>query len=474
MSDRHASVYLASRATSAIINLVSVSIFTRMTSADVYGQYIIGFSICMMVYSLGVQWIVFAHFGRYDPREADRLAGALLLVSGIVMLPAVGAIYLFYLFGTLHADVAASSSLLVVCFTLYFVAVEISRAHLLVRLVAIATIARSVFSLLFGFIAVLEFETPGALLAGVGLGYALGSVPVFRHFSRTIWASGFVWPRSSDVRRMWRYGWPLAIAFGASAAAMNVDRLLLAGLYNTSTVAPYGTVLDLMKQTFLVLAEAISAGYISSAKNLHTEGKGSDARHTLKRAFITQCYIVIFGTVSFILLGDVVFAVLLAPSYLPVVTQIMPILLVANALLVMRSHYFGQVIYFSGTTNLELVASVAMLAVTGTLSYLLIPSYSAMGAAIAFTLGQAAALLICLIYASGNLRMPLDLPRGSLLLALGIALVAVGKGVQLVAGEPVASAINFVLIGIASAYIALRWNLFDARSLLQRFYPRRG
>jgi hypothetical protein len=31
-----------------------------------------------------------------------------------------------------------------------------------------------------------------------------------------------------------------------------------------------------------------------------------------------------------------------------------------------------------------------------------------------------------------------------------------------------------VLIGIASAYIALRWNLFDARSLLQRFYPRRG
>lgn len=467
-------MYLASRATSAIINLLSVSIFTRMTSAEVYGQYIVGFSICMMVYSLGVQWIVFAHFGRYDPKEADRLAGALLLVSGAVMLPAVGAIYLFYLLGTLPAGVAVSSSVLVVCFTLYFVAVEISRAHLLVRLVAIATIARAVFSLLFGYIAVLEFDTPGALLAGVGLGYALGSVPVFRHFSRTIWASGFVWPRGSDVRRMWRYGWPLAIAFGASAAAMNIDRLLLAGLYNTSTVAPYGTVLDLMKQTFLVLAEAISAGYISSAKNLHTEGNRAETRNTLKRAFITQSYIVIFGTVSFILLGDVIFAVLLAPSYLPVVTQIMPILLVANAFLVMRSHYFGQVIYFSGTTNLELVASVAMLAVTGTLSYLLIPSYAAMGAAIAFTLGQAAALLICLVYASGNLRMPLDLPRGGLLLVLGIALAAVGKGIQLLAGEPAASAINFVLIGIVSAYIALRWNLFDARSLLLRLYPRRG
>jgi O-antigen/teichoic acid export membrane protein len=115
-----------------------------------------------------------------------------------------------------------------------------------------------------------------------------------------------------------------------------------------------------------------------------------------------------------------------------------------------------------------------MLAVTGTLSYLLIPSYAAMGAAIAFTLGQAAALLICLVYASGNLRMPLDLPRGGLLLALGIAVVAVGKGVQFLTEEPAASTINFVLIGIASACIALRWNLFDARSLLQRFYPRRG
>ncbi len=123
---------------------------------------------------------------------------------------------------------------------------------------------------------------------------------------------------------------------------------------------------------------------------------------------------------------------------------------------------------------MSLVASVAMLAVTGTLSYLLIPSYAAMGAAIAFTLGQAVALLICLIYASGNLRMPLDLPRGSALLALGIALVVIGKGIAILAGEPIASAINFVLIGIASACIALRWNLFDARSLLLRFYPRHG
>ena len=57
-----------------------------------------------------------------------------------------------------------------------------------------------------------------ALLLAVGVSYALGSVPVFMRLNRSVWLSAFIRPQWNQVARMLTYGWPLIIAFGASAA----------------------------------------------------------------------------------------------------------------------------------------------------------------------------------------------------------------------------------------------------------------
>lgn len=468
MSEMHASVYLTSRAASAVINAAAVAVFTRITSPDLYGQYLIGFAICFVVYGLGVQWAAYSHFGNYSQGRADRLAGSLLVISGLSMLPALAIIAGLAGTGVLHADVAWASAVLLVCLTVYFVAVEIGRTHLLVAMVTVATLTRSVGSLAFGVLALLLFKSPAALLIGVGLGYALGAVPVFWRLSRSIWSAGFVWPARQDLAQMLRYGWPLMIAFGASAAAMNIDRIMLERMQDVVAVAPYGAVLDFMKQTFLVVAEAISIGYVSYAKTLHSRGDGPGANGLLKRAFVTQCYLIVFGTVFFVLLGEATFSILLPASYLPVAMQILPILLVANALLVLRAYHFGQVIYLSSSSKLEFVSSVVMLIVAIVASLVLIPPFGAIGAASAFALSQGAALLVYLVATPSELRLPLDWPRAAVLAVAGAGLILVGEVLQAVLGQAVANVIDLVLLTLTCAYFLFRWNLFDARVIAER------
>jgi O-antigen/teichoic acid export membrane protein len=464
----HAAIYLASRVASAIVNAAAVVVFTRMTSATLYGQYLIGFAFCFIIYSLGMQWAIYAHFGNYNARDGARLAGALLVVSAAFAVPALTIVGLLGWVGTLHVDVAWGSAALVVCLTAYFAALEIGRSHLLVGAVTAATLVRSVLSLALGVLALLWFDTPTALLTGVAIGYAAGAGVVFVALARTIWGSGFVWPDTTDVMKLMRYGWPLIFAFGASAAAMNIDRILLERLNDAATVAPYGAVLDFMKQTFLVVAESICVGYISFAKRLFTDGDRAGASDVLRRAFVTQWYLVVFGIVSFILLGDVVFGLLLAPSYLPVALQVLPVLVIANALLVLRAYHFGQVIYFSTSAKLEVAASAVMLVVTAAGGYLLIPAYGAFGAAIGFTLGQAAALLVYIVLTPKALRMPIDWPRATILAAVGVALLLVGKVLDVAVGQSAAAIADLVLLAASAGFFLLRWNLFDARVIAQR------
>jgi O-antigen/teichoic acid export membrane protein len=468
VSESHASLYLASRATGALINAASVAVFTRMSSASLYGEYLVGFAICFIIYGLALQWPVYAHFGNYRRSEAGPLAGALLVISVAALIPALLVLFGMAWFNALPGDIASGGAVLLVCFTLFFAATELGRSHLLVGTVAIGTLARSVLSLACGVGMLLAFGTANALLIGVGIGYAVGALPVFLVLGRSTWRSGFVWPSGELLGRVLRYGWPLIVAYGTGAAALNIDRLLLEHFYNAATVAPYGAVLDFMKQTFLVVAEAVAIGYISYARTLHTDGAAVEAGAVLKRAFVAQAFLVVFGIAFFLLLGDTLFAILLAPGYLPIVREILPLLLVANALLVLRAYYIGQVIYFDASSKLEFAASVVMLVLAAGASYLLIPPYGPIGAALAFTLGQVGAIACYVVLTPRELRLPIDWPRAGILALCGAAIVLVGKIAELALGRAPAVAVDLVLLTGASLFFLLRWNLFDAFRILQR------
>lgn len=454
-------VYLLCRVAAAIFNIVAVALFTRLSDAHLYGEYLIGFSICFIVYSLTVQWAVFAHFGTYTHEAADRFAGSLLVISAVMTIPALTVIAILAATDTLEIHIAWGSAFLAICFTAYFASTEIARARLRPGLVAIATILRSALSMLLGCVALYLFDSPTALLMAIGIGYALGAIPIFVFLARTSWAKGFVWPLKSDVWGMLRYGWPLIFAFGASAGALNIDRIVLEHYTNAASVAPYGAVMDLMKQTFLVLAEAISAGYIAHARKHMLNENEHEVGQVLRRSFVSQLFIVVFGTVAFIVLGRLVFSIILAPTYVDLALEVMPYLLIGNAILIMRAHYFGQIIYLGASSLLELIASVAMVAAAVVAAFMLVPDMGPKGAAFSFAIGQTVALVILIAGAPKHARMPIDWVSAGMLLVAGFSLTVIGLELQVLIGHLWANTISVLLIGIVSAFFALRWNIFN-------------
>lgn len=454
-------IYLLCRVAAAIFNIVAVALFTRLSDAHLYGEYLIGFSICFIIYSLTVQWAVFAHFGTYTSEASDRFAGSLIVISAAMTIPAAIVIALLVEFGVLETGIALGTGFLALCFTIYFAATEIARARLRPGLVAIATILRSALSMGFGCLALYLFDDATALLIAIGLGYAIGALPVYVYLARTSWAAGFIWPLRQDIIGMLRYGWPLAIAFGASAGAMNIDRIVLEHYNNPATVAPYGAVMDLMKQTFLVLAEAISAGYIAHARMHMLDERHVEVDQVLRRSFISQSFIIVFGTVSFLLLGRLVFSIILAPGYVETALEVMPFLLIGNAILILRAHYFGQIIYLGASSVLELVASAAMVLSAIVAAFLLVPSMGPRGAAFAFAIGQAVALVLLVAAAPKSARMPIDWLGVATLGATGVGLIFVGVELEILLGRAWGNVANILLIGVSSAFFALRWNIFN-------------
>ena len=82
-------------------------------------------------------------------------------------------------------QVAIGTAVLAVCLTAYFAALEIGRTNLLVGASTVATLVRSILTIILGALALLWSSTPTALLVSVGASYAIGAGVVFAALTRT-------------------------------------------------------------------------------------------------------------------------------------------------------------------------------------------------------------------------------------------------------------------------------------------------
>lgn len=460
MKNLYSSIYLVSRIASALIMVLSVALFTRLVDQDTYGQYLIGFAVAFILYSITTQWILGAHFGQQSPDQAAPVAAGALVFGGLAAVAGVVLIGLGALTGFVKPDLAVPAAVLLVGLTTYFVATEIGRAQLLVLPVALAATTRSVGTLVLGGLALWQFKSADSLLIATGISHILAGLVVFARLRRGIWATGLTWPARAVYARMWHYGWPLIIAGGAAAIATSADRLVLEHFYSSGLVGSYGATLDFIKQSFVIVGETVALSYVSRAKYQHGDGMPERARESLRQAFVTATFLATFGMVFYLLLGDKIFGILLDPDYheaLPLV----PILAAASACLVLRSYYFGQTIYFTSSVRLELISTVVAVVVSLTLSWILIPVYSLAGAASAYAIAQFAALGVYLFSPQARRVMPVDMPRLLTLLLMGGGLFIVGDVLRKLLGET-AVPLNLAMIGLASVVLLVRWDMFDA------------
>jgi O-antigen/teichoic acid export membrane protein len=265
--------------------------------------------------------------------------------------------------------------------------------------------------------------------------------------------------------RMLGYGWPLLLSFGISAAGQSIDRVLIGHYLGEAALGPYGVVADLLRQSFSVFGEVIALSLITLAKQHANEADADAADNVLRKAFNACLATATFGSAFFVVFGDPLLRLLLKPEFVAPTRDLVPFFAVAFAFTTMRNFYFGQVIYFSRASYLELVISLLILFTSSTLALLLLRPYGLAGAAVAL---MTASIVSCFAFAALGRRcypMPVDLPALIVMPALAAAFVLSARAAAaLIPGGSAALVIDAIAFAVVAGLAIRR---FDLLSVMQ-------
>jgi O-antigen/teichoic acid export membrane protein len=344
---------------------------------------------------------------------------------------------------------------------------EVARTRLAAEAVGVSVVCRGVLVLGLGSAALAATGDALDLVLAFGLANALAAIPAGLSVWPLVWRG-----RGSldEARRLLAYGWPLVLSFGIAALAQTIDRLIIGKTIGTEDLGAYGAIGDFLRQSFVVFGESIALSMISIAKRDARDGGMTAAEPVLRDAARALTLIGAFGAVFFLTFDDVIVSILLGPSYRASAMAVAPFLIAASIFMMFRAYYFGQIIYFTGSSMLDAVASAALLATTGGLALLLIPHHGVRGAAIALAAGQAVACIVFIFAAKGRIRMPVPIVDIALIAACALGACAVNGLIDLLAGGrlPMLLVPKAIVILLAAAGAAWRFNIIGLAELVMR------
>src|ERR1700691_4705566 len=305
-------LYLGSRAASAAGNLLAVMIFTRLAGPAEYGHYVLIFAWSLIVYGFGAQWMRFAFFGVYHPQRFGEYVTSLGLLLGCGVVAVALSLTALGVAGLFEPGFLVAVFAMVCGITVYEAAFEVSRTLLYARGVALSMLLRATLSVTLG--------SASLWLGGGarGLAFAIALTHIIDSITSLTVLVKFRLAHSSRAALMHilTYVWPLLLSFGVSALGQTIDRLLLARYLGTAALGPYGVVADMLRQSFMVLGEAISLSLVTVAKSHANNGNMAATETTLRRAFNACLATAVFGAAFFIVFGDVLLRLVLQPDFI--------------------------------------------------------------------------------------------------------------------------------------------------------------
>jgi O-antigen/teichoic acid export membrane protein len=397
-------MYLGSRAASAAGNLLAVMIFTRLAGPAEYGHYVLIFAWSLIVYGFGAQWMRFAFFGVYHPQRFGEYVTSLGLLLGCGVVAVALSLTALGVAGLFEPGFLVAVFAMVCGITVYEAAFEVSRTLLYARGVALSMLLRATLSVTLGSASLWLGGGARGLAFAIALTHIIASIPSFTVLFKIRLAHA----SRAALMHILTYGWPLLLSFGVSALGQTIDRLLLARYLGTAALGPYGVVADLLRQSFTVFGEVIILSFITVAKRHANDGNLTVANFILQKAFNSCLAVATFGAAFFIVFGDRMLHVLLRPEFIAPTSDLIPIFAVGSAFVIMRDFYFAQVIYFTHASYLDLLVNLVFLAVSTTLSLLLIPTHGLHGAAIAMMVTNIISCFSFMMLGRRWFRLPID------------------------------------------------------------------
>jgi O-antigen/teichoic acid export membrane protein len=454
---RHAVIYIGSRVFAAALNLLSVALFARLAGPETFGAYLLYLASAYIIYGFAIQWLRMSFFAVYTADHSLAIVGTFIRTMFVFVGLVVVIAGLSAWAGIYSRDVVVGTILPTVGLAVFEMFYEIARARLKVELVGFAVLLRAVFVPIGGALAFELTGTATGLAAGVALAHILAAAPLIREG----WPAVRAKFSAGIARQYLEYGSPLILAFGINAVGQSGDRLLLAKFDSVGAVGPYGAVSDLIKQSLVVVSEAVAGSYMPHAKRAASDGDNARTRLILTEAFRAYAFITAFGSAFILCFAPDLVDLLFGEPYAKAAASLVPLFTLATALYVFRAFYFGQAIYFLESSSAELYASTATVAAGAVTALLLIPSYGAIGAAFAMLAAQGAGCLVAALAARRWQAMPLPILDfcGIAGIAAAAAFLADAAGL-LPAAHMVILALKLAALGLGACLVIKVYDIF--------------
>ena len=467
MIKQHVVYYLGSKLTAAVLNLLAMALFVRMAGPEAYGAYIVKFAWAAIAYGFTLQWLRFAFFASYRDDDVAALVGTYLraLAGGfaVVVAVAIAAVSL----GLLSQEQVLAVIALTFGLGLYDAFHEIARTRLQARAVAIGVLTRAILMLILGVTALKIIGTPLALAFAIAAAHVGAAMPLIASAKTEL---GGRWSKEA-LSRIWTFGRPLIPAFSLDAWGLQLDRLILARSAGLAEVGPYGAVSDFVRQSMIVISEAIAGAYMAIARSEAAAGRQEAASGVLGQAFCAYTALAAFGAAFILRFNRLIIDTMFGGAIGAMIEPAMPIIVACNAAMIFRSYYFSQVLYLMPDSRQLLVSNAYHAATVAVAGLLLIPKFGMLGAATALLLGHVAG---CISFIKAwRHHFVLQLPYRDALVIVGLALaafVATGALAQTGGMGLLITILNIFIFAAAVAFAGWLYNILSFNDVAARVW----
>jgi len=457
-----ASINLTANILSALLGLLSVSIFTRLFSPHDYGVYLLGLGFASVISMFLVGWFRNLILSRHARDDGTDVRGVVASGFSILCLSTPIAYVLGRLVG-MDGAAALATVALSVAIGLFDITQDLIRARLMAVSVMKGTLVRAVSVLGFGAAVALVGGAGYLLLASATLACLLAVLIQ----SRTAWrGTVFTFDRDRLVE-VTRQGLPLTLSLTLLAISSVTDRLVIASLVGAADAGKYVAALDLVRQTLMLPAMSAAAAFFPLAVRIHAS-KGDAA----VRSHLAECAELLFGIVLPASLGLAMIAphianIILGVGFRDMAAEIMPIVAIAVVFQILTQQYLHASFLLSGRNSFYLINTASIIVANVILSIVLVESRGAIGAAWA-RLGADITGFICALVLR-RWAFPVPLPLGRLAqvmiagLIMALAVTALDRQLRL---SDLAACIVLAGGGVM-VYAALCW-MFDIAQVRRR------
>lgn len=396
--------YLVFKGGPAVVNFISIIIFSRLVSPSAYGEYSLLLATVTFLNSICFQWIRLSLL-RYLPSSSNKdevvstllfsfflssfiCIGILLILSGVFQIP-------------ISFDLIIIGSIILILkgwleFNLQLFTADIKPG----RYGVLLSIRTSSF-LLFGVLLIMLGFSGNSLIIALLLSLVLSAIISLG----TLRKMKFKLVERINIIKYLKYGIPLTLSSSMIFIVNYSDRYFIEYFLSTSDVGAYSITYDFAQSSILNLMMIINlAAYPIAVKKFDQFGHKATSKFLFKTLKIMLLLILPLIAVLIAAPG-LVSSIIFGSEYTKASVLLMPLISVSIMMKGLSQYYFYNSFYLTKKTKKQMYVGAGIALLNVFFNYLLIPQYGVIGAVYSTLISFLTGLVLTIIWTRKDLNL---------------------------------------------------------------------